>query len=70
MGSCRGLAAWIWAPLPEPDWESLGTDQWHLFMKRPAGMKDNSQKRDQWLAKYNNWYDGHPQYDDRHEPYC
>lgn len=70
VGSCTSFACWIWSPLPEPDWGSFGTDAWHLYMKRPAGMKDNSQKRDEWLAKYNTWYDEHPQYDDRHEPYC
>ena len=39
---------------------------------RPAGRKgtDKTQEQEEFYQKYLNWYDEHPQYDDRHESYC
>jgi hypothetical protein len=70
VGSCTGFGCWIWSPLPPPNWEKLGTDEFHLHTKRKGGMQDNSEKRDEWLEEHNNWHDYHEEYDDRHSSYC
>lgn len=71
-GSCvtAGGTDWIFSPLPEPNWARYGNDEFHLHYWRKSDMKDNSEKRDEWLAEHYNWYDDHEAYDDRHEPYC
>ena len=70
VGACWGFGSWIWSPLPEPDWDSFGTDEFHLYTKQRPGLEDNSEKRDEWLDLHYNWYDTHEKYDDRHEVYC
>jgi hypothetical protein len=70
VGSCSGFCDWIWTPLPEPIWDDLGSDAFSLYTRKDGSLKDQSEKRDAWLAEYNNWYDEHEQYDDRHASYC
>lgn len=70
VGSCKGFACWIWTPLPPPDFDKIGEDEFSLYTRKDSSLRANPTKRDEWLAEYNNWYDEHEQYDDRHESYC
>lgn len=55
---------------PKLWWKTYAGELVSLTAKRPTGVKNNAQKRDRWLQKYLDWYQKHPQYDDRHEAYC
>lgn len=77
QGWGQGFGQWIWQPLPERDEDDYWSDTWHIIKRRQAGMRDNSEKRDEWLDLYSKtegeggWYEEHPEYTgEEAEFYC
>lgn len=68
---CGGFCGWLWAPLPEPQASAYYCETFRLDVTFPQRAKiDHTEDQDEWRQRYVNWYDEHPQYDNRHSEYC
>lgn len=72
VGNCKGFCSWIFSPLPEPDLGSFGVETFSLEFERLPNRKgtDKTQQQEEYYSPFLDWYEEHPQYDDRHESYC
>lgn len=66
---CGGFCGWVWAPLPEPT--DFYCEHFEFDICYPGRRRtDQTEKQQEWRAKYVNWFDEHPQYDNRGAGVC